>query len=490
MEKPDRRGIVTSESLSPVAFINGKWRQPGSHALCRLRNPSHWKKEIGRVPLASPADVKAAAAAAKSAGPKWANAPEKTRKKLLLDWASRLLDFKAPFAAAMALEIGKPVSLAEEEVMFAVRLLLEAVRLPENAETGSDADFPRRGDFAVRRGPLGVVGLITPWNNPLAIPVGKIAPALLFGNSVVWKPAALAPRTSILVLETLRKAACPEGVVNLTFGEKDTAHHLVLNPDVRAVSFTGSWKSGLEVARLCSSRPIPVQLELGGNNASLIMPDGDIEEAARTLAVSAFSFSGQRCTAPRRFIVHRAVRRIFEEALVAAVRSLRIGLPSDRETQVGPLISRRKQKEMEALVQKSVGAGAKILCGGSIPARWKEGCWFEPTVLASVDPELPVVQEESFGPVAVLETARDIHRAIRLLNAVPQGLVASLFSKDPSCQRLFLEKAECGVLKLNQTTLGVRPEAPFGGWKASGLGPFEHGCSDREFYTRIQTLYG
>jgi acyl-CoA reductase-like NAD-dependent aldehyde dehydrogenase len=487
MKKGSLARASPSEPLFAVAFIQGKWWPAGMHPLRVLRNPSKWKEKIGRVPLASKPEIAAAARAADAAQPDWAKASEKTRKKLLLDWASRLLSVRAELVASMALEIGKPVSLGEEEVMFCLRLLQETAR---SLEIDSSLTFPPASTFAVRRGPVRIVGLITPWNNPLAIPVGKLAPAIGYGNAVVWKPAVLAPRTASIILQTLQAAGCPDGLVNMISGEKEAARHLILSPEIQAISFTGSCKAGLAVAGLAARRLKPVQLELGGNNAALIMPDCDVEKAATELAASAFSFSGQRCTAPRRFIVHRAKQKVFKDVLTAAVLSLQLGPPSDPETWVGPLISRDKQHKMRDLVKSSLERGAKILCGGTIPESWKVGCWFQPTVVLSSASDLDVIQEESFGPVATLQVARDINHALELLNSVPQGLVASLYSKDPICQRLFLEKADCGVLKLNQTTLGVRPDAPFGGWKASGLGPFEHGHGDREFYTRIQTLYG
>ena len=487
MKNDSRAGKSSAGPLFPVAFIQGRWRPARGRPVRELRNPSRWRDKIGRVPLASPADAAAAVKAAIPAQEDWAKTSGRTKKKLLLDWASRLLDLKAELAGAMALEIGKPVTLGEEEVEFALRLLLETARVLEEDPGLSPAGEPA---FALLRRPVGVIGLITPWNNPLAIPVGKMAPALGYGNAAVWKPAVQAPRTATLILETLHTVGCPSGLVNMIFGEKEAAKHMISNPEVQAVSFTGSRKAGLIVAGLAARRPKPVQLELGGNNAALVMPDCDLEKAARELAAAAFSFSGQRCTAPRRFIVHKDARSRFQEALAAAVQSLRLGLPSDPATQVGPLISREKQREMRDLIENSLAGGAKILCGGSTPAQWKEGCWFEPTVVMSAAPDLPVVREESFGPVTVLQTAEDIGQAIEILNGVSQGLVASLYSEDPAYRRLFLEKAQCGVLKLNQTTLGVRPDAPFGGWKASGLGPFEHGLQDREFYTRLQTLYG
>ena len=234
----------------------------------------------------------------------------------------------------------------------------------------------------------------------------------------------------------------------------------------------------------------PVQLELGGNNAAIIMPDCDLERAAGELAASAFSFAGQRCTAPRRFIVHRDSRKRFTEALLSSIQSLRLGYPRDPLTQVGPVISKKKQREMGNIVETSLVEGAKLLCGGKVPDGLESGCWFEPTLLYAPKNNISLIREESFGPVTVLQVARNIDQALALLNGVTQGLVACLYSGDRDSRERFLERAACGGLKLNQTTLGVRADAPFGGWKASGLGPPEHGVWDRDFYTLFQTIYG
>jgi len=262
-------------SLFAVAFIQGTWRPAGIHPVRVLRNPSKWNERIGRVPLASKAEIAAAARAADTAQRQWAKTSAKTRKKLLLDWASRLLSRRAELVAAMALEIGKPVSLGEEEVMFSLQLLQE---IASSLEIESCLNFPQRGAFAVSRGPVGVIGLITPWNNPLAIPLGKLAPAIGYGNTMVWKPAVLAPRIATIILQTLHAAGCPDGLVNMISGEREAARHLVLSPEIKAISFSGSCKAGLTVAGLAARQPKSVQLELGGNNAALVMPDCDIEK--------------------------------------------------------------------------------------------------------------------------------------------------------------------------------------------------------------------
>jgi acyl-CoA reductase-like NAD-dependent aldehyde dehydrogenase len=473
--------------VHPVGNIRGDWLAATDHGLWEQRNPSKWDKVLGLVPLSSRMEVASAVAASRSAQVDWRRVSRGSRSELLVAWATKLAERETDFASLMALELGKPVGVGHDEVRFAVELLHETASIvaKERHFTGDDPS-----SFHTRFCPLGVVGVITPWNNPIAIPVGKLGPAIAFGNGVVWKAALQAPGTTRLVLETLFEAGAPNGLVNLLFGGVETARHLILRSEVQAISLTGSCATGREAARLCARFPKPFQAELGGNNAAIVMPDADVERAAQDLAIAAFSFSGQRCTATRRFIVHQDIRKGFIEALVASINALKLGDPLDVETHVGPVISRKKQIGLEDLVKAAASGDARILCGGRIPAEWEFGCWFEPTLLVTPEPTLSVVQEETFGPVAVLQTAKDLDDALSLLNGVPHGLVASLYSEDPAGQRRFLEEADAGILKLNLPTLGAAPGAPFGGWKASGVGPPEHGVWDQVFYTRPQALYG
>jgi acyl-CoA reductase-like NAD-dependent aldehyde dehydrogenase len=470
-----------------VGNVRGKWLSATDHTLWEHRNPAKWEQVLSLIPLASGAEVKAATAAAKGAQSEWQHVSPKSKAKLLEAWTAKLEEQGAEFARLMALEVGKPVSLGLDEVRFALDLLRVTASLAGREEAWVDCGEDR---IRARRCPLGVVGIITPWNNPVAIPVGKLGPAIAFGNGVVWKAANHAPCTARLVMETLLQAGLPRGLVNVLFGGAETGRQLVRQPEVVGISLTGSCTTGREVASLCAAFPKFLQAELGGNNAAIVMPDSDIERAARELTLAAFSFSGQRCTATRRFIVHQAVRNRFEETLLSCIDSLRLGDPGDPGTDVGPVLSREKQGNLRDLVEEACLKGAKLLCGGKVPTQWEFGCWFEPTLLDSQDPSLRVVQEETFGPIAVLQTVRDMAEALQRLNSVPHGLAASLYSNHPTDQRLFLEGAKCGTLKLNQSTLGVGPEAAFGGWKGSGLGPPEHGIWDLEFYTRPQALYG
>jgi acyl-CoA reductase-like NAD-dependent aldehyde dehydrogenase len=473
--------------IQPVGHIAGSWLQATRHALWEHRNPAKWDEVLDLIPLASREDVACAAAAADKAQYTWRHVAPEARAELLMSWASKLAEQEAALADIMAHEIGKPIAIGHDEVRFAIKLL-HATASVAAEERGWKVCG--NNQIHARGCPAGVVGIITPWNNPIAIPVGKVGPAIAFGNGVVWKAALQPLRTTKLVLETLVEAGLPSGLVSVIFGGAETAKNLIFQPQNGRISFTGSCAAGKEVAKLCARFAKPLQAEMGGNNGAIIMPDTDVERSAQELALAAFSFAGQRCTATRRFIVHEAIRMPFEDALRVSIKSLQIGDPRDPATQVGPVISRGKQTGLRHLVAESLARGARVVCGGNIPSEWESGCWFQPTVLDAPGSTLSVVQEETFGPIAVLQTAKDLDDALRLLNAVPQGLIASLYSQDRICQERFLEEAESGVLKLNEPTVGVQPDAPFGGWKASGLGPPEHGTWDLEFYLRVQALYG
>ncbi len=483
MIKPAR---ITLSHIIPPANIRGTWARFASHPLRVNRNPSHWPEVLSAVAVASSREVRSAAEAASETQRSWEESSLTERIQVLKTWLSNLKKKQNELAELMCAEVGKPFTQGLEEVRFAKKLLQATISLLE--DEGLLQSRVEKGIF-VRRRPLGVVGIITPWNNPVAIPVGKLGPAIGFGNAVLWKPALRASRTSTAVLESLGETGIPAGLVNFVFGERETARRVIMHSLVRAISFTGSNASGSEVARLCGRLMKPVQLELGGNNGCLVMADSEVGRAARDLAVSAFSFAGQRCTAPRRFIVHKDVYEPFRQALVRFVSALRLGNPSEPQTQVGPVISRKKQLDLRRIVQKALQQGAKLLLGGNVPGGLESGCWFEPTVIEVPHHNLSIVQEETFGPIAVLQAARDLDEALQFLNGVRHGLIASLYSQAEDVQRRFLEEATCGVLKFNRTTLGVAPGAPFQGWKASGLGPSKHGCGDIEFYLKLQTIY-
>lgn len=445
------------------------------------RNPADWSEVLDEVPVGCARDVAVAVDAARRAVA-WDSTPLAARAARLEGWRVALDAARDDLVGSLVRDVGKPVVEARAEFDYAMSLLRHAIGALEIEE------LPRsRARLRVRHRPVGVVALVTPWNNPLAIAVGKLAPALGYGNTVVWKPALPGTRIARRVHETLRAAGLGEMVAVLT-GDGDTGRLLTQCPEVDAVSFTGSVAAGRQVAAACATTGKALQAELGGNNAALVMGNVDAQAVARELAGAVFSFSGQRCTAVRRIIVEKPVRDEFEAALVEATHALRVGDPHKEEVRVGPLISRERQARMAALL--SLRSGGRIACGGTVPPALARGCWFEPTIVAGPDPSSTLVREESFGPVAVLLEADDLDHALALCNGVDHGLLAAIFSADPRQHERFLAEARAGILAINQARPAFDAAAPFGGWKRSGHGPPEHGRWDREFYARAQAVYG
>ncbi len=428
------------------------------------RNPSCWDEIVAEVPLASADDVAGACETAARVTP--GSSPE-----ILGAWAAILEDRQEEIANLLAREIGKPVRDGRLEVLLAAAFA--------RAAAGIDRDEDPH------LGPHGVVGLITPWNNPVAIPVGKLAPALAFGNRVVWKAAVEAPGAARAVLDALRDAGLPDRNVRLLFGGPETARALIDHPIAAAISLTGSVATGRAAAVRCARAGKPLQAELGGNNAAVVLDDCDLERTAPAMARAAFSFSGQRCTATRRFVVQRGILDAFQRAFVAAVESLCVGDPHAEGTDIGPLVSRLHRDAVSASLE-----GVELLCGGKIPAGLEQGCWLRPAVVVGQEPGSRLAQEETFGPVALVLPADDLDDALVIANGVEHGLAATLYSSAAANRRRFAEAIEAGVVKLTPGPFVIDPSAPFGGWKASRLGPPEHGRWDREFYTRPQALYG
>jgi acyl-CoA reductase-like NAD-dependent aldehyde dehydrogenase len=330
------------------------------------------------------------------------------------------------------------------------------------------------------------VSLITPWNNPVYIPLGKLAPALAYGNAVVWKPAPAAGEIS------RELAGMFDGLpVAVVEGGREAAFAAMSEPEVDAVTITGSSAAGFSAQEVCARRRIPLQAELGGNNAAIVWPDADLAYAAREIADGAFAQAGQRCTANRRLIVHRDCRDELLELILSETEALPWGDPRDERTKVGPLVDAEERERVAQLVARAGDDVDLIVPHGTEPPAVEgfDGAWYPPTIALCDEPTSEIVQQESFGPVLVIQAAADWDQAMRLLNGVPQGLVAALFSSSPELAKRFLREARAGVLKLGRSTADAEVDVPFGGWKASGIGPPEHGDFDLDFYTRPQAVY-
>ena len=450
------------------------------------RSPRQLTETLFAVPVSGAAEAASASSAAKEAGEAWRKIPHEERVKRLSRLAE-ILDATAPaLARELAVDVGKPLTQGEAETRRAATLLRQAAaqRIDGLRECGPDSQS--------RRVPLGVVAVITPWNNPIAIPWGKIGPALVLGNSVVWKPAPAATRLALRTLEAAYEAGLPDGLVNLVAGDHRTAAAVMSDPGVDAVSLSGSSLAGWTAQEICARRRIPLQAELGGNNAAIVWEGADLPKAAALVASGAFSFAGQRCTANRRAVVDARFFDEFLELLTAAVAALSWGDPLDPATEIGPLVSEEARDRIAAAVERASTSGARILAPRAYLAETLSaaGAYYPPTIIVGAAHESEMVQEEAFGPLLVLERARGFDEALELANGVRQGLVAALFSGPGSWRERFYRGAQAGVVKWNASTADADAFAPFGGWKSSGVGPPEHGPGNTEFYARLQAIYG
>lgn len=417
---------------------------------------------------------------AKQAWFNWRLTPRAERKALLTRWKQELILQTDALVSLLCDEINKPKMEAQAEVQRAIAHLDYTL-----GQNNHDVENVTR----IKQCSGGCYAVITPWNNPVAIPVSKIAPALYYGNTVIWKPAEHAPLLAQALLQTLLRAGADEGLVKILTGDKYTARELIQHAHVSAVTITGSIETGRSIAALCHQLEKPLQAELGGNNACIIMDDVDLKTVMTDLVLSAFSFAGQRCTAIRRFIVHINIAEKFEKLLLAEISHLIIGHPHHAQTQMGPLISERQLQRIKREVAAAIAMGARLLCGGQELEGLGQGHWYAPTLLTHVAAHFPIVRQESFGPIAVIQIAHDIEHAVNLANDVPHGLLACLLTDNAAAKTYFEEHIEAGILKFVPGPLQVLPDMPFGGWKASQIGPPEHGEWDKHFYTRPQAIY-
>ncbi len=441
----------------------------------------------GEAPEADEADeagerVRAAALGCRAAAAGWSELRPAARADVL-ERAADLLEPQADgLAEAMALQIGKPVRYGVLEVVRAAQMLRAIAR-----RAVASAEIEPSAHAELRRRPLGVVAVITPWNNPVYIPLGKLAAALAYGNAVLWKPAPAAHAISERVAATLHSAGLPAGLLGLVAGARGEAQLAMSDPAVDGVSMTGSMLAGFAAQEACARRRIPLQAELGGNNAALVWADADIEHAAREIAEGAFALAGQRCTANRRVVVEHTRHAELLEALEREAAAMPWGDPRDAATRVGPMLGVEQRDRLAELLARTGLAG--IVPHGRTAVEGLDAAWYPPTIVCCDDPANELVQRETFGPVLVVQRARDWPEALALVNGVSQGLAAALFSRSPELAARFLEEADAGIVKLNRSTADAEVDVPFGGWKASAVGPPEHGSFDVDFHTRPQTVY-
>jgi acyl-CoA reductase-like NAD-dependent aldehyde dehydrogenase len=474
-----RHALLATE---PACFIAGEWSDGGGERFSSVSPTA--LDEVVAVRSADAEDVTAAVAAARAAAPGWSRLAPVERQDGLLEVASRLESRSQEFVALVVEEVGKPLREAREEVDRTVDIVrYHAV----SALDPSGATIPNpqgRAFVFTDREPVGTVGLITPWNFPVAIPLWKLAPALALGNTVILKPAP--PATGIALRLATLFSHLPPGVFNLVPGEAATGQHLARS-DLDGLSFTGSSAVGRVVAAAALDRGVRFQAEMGGKNASVVLADADLERAADVVARAAMGFAGQKCTATSRVIVEEPVADPFIDALVARLEALTVGSPADEETDVGPLIAPAAVARVAGFVERAVAEGGEVAVGGR-PVTTLGPSFYEPTLVLDARPESEAAQTEIFGPVLVTLRARDADDALELANSVEYGLAAAVFTRSLEQGLRFGRTLAAGIVRVNGPTPGVVFNAPFGPRGHSGIGLPEQGKAAREFFTLERTV--
>ncbi len=479
---------VTAEPVQLRSCIAGQWID-GRETVLDL-NPSRPDDVIAEVALADEAVARDAVAAAAAAFDGWRRTPAPQRGEILRR-AGDLLDRRADEVGhGLAREEGKTVAEAVGETRRAAAIL----RYYAGQTLEPDGDtYPSHFSETLlytRREPLGVVVAITPWNFPLAIPAWKIAPAIAYGNTVVWKPAELVPLTSVAFLQALDDAGLPRGVLNLVLGRgSQIGETIVSAPETAAVSFTGSNAVGDRLRVTAAAHSKKLQLELGGKNPAVVLADADLDFAAEQVARGAFLSAGQKCTATSRVIVEDAVLDDFLERLVARAETWVVGDALDEATQVGPLASQAQLDTVLSYLEVAGDEQGEMRAGGGRPEGLGGGYFVRPTVVTGLPAGSRVASEEIFGPVAAVLPAESYDHALALANDTPFGLTAALFTRDLSRALSFAESVRAGVVKINQESAGLEFHLPFGGTKGSSSGTREQGKTARDFYTEWKTVY-
>ena len=473
-------------------FIGGQWVGARAGATFENRNPADTSDLVGTFAKSDRDDTREAIAAARAAQPKWAAVPAPKRGEVLYR-AAQILESRADqVAREMTREEGKTLPEARGEVGRTINIL--RFFGGEGAHFGGQ-HMPSERDrvfIQTRRRPLGVVGLITPWNFPIAIPAWKTAPALVAGNAVVLKPSDLAPLCALRLVEALSEAGVTPGALNLVTGPgSKVGAEIVENVDIRAISFTGSEGTGGGIAVEAAKRRARVQLEMGGKNPTIVLADADIPDAVNVVVNAAFFSTGQRCTATSRVIVEEGILDRFTAALVERTRALKVGNGLEAGIEIGPSIDEKQLATVLDYVGVGSGEGAKVLCGG---ARLDEGAYARgyfssPAVLAGVTPAMRVAQEEIFGPVLAVMPATSLDHAIEVANGIRFGLSAGICTRSLTSAYEFLNRIDVGLAMVNLPSAGVEYHVPFGGSKQSSLGMREQGAVAVDFYSEIQTAY-
>lgn len=468
-------------------LVGGEWHET-AQSLANV-NPSDLSDVIGHAALGTRADIDAAIDAAHAAAPGWAGSTPQQRFDVLDFIGSEILARRQELGRLLSREEGKTLAEGIGEAARAGQIFKffagEALR-----QRGERLASVRPGvEVEITRFPLGVVGLITPWNFPLAIPAWKIAPALAYGNAVVLKPAELVPASAHALAEIIARSGLPEGVFNLVFGPgREIGAALVEDARVAAISFTGSVATGRGIARACAAGLKKFQLEMGGKNPMVVLDDADLDLAVEASLNGAFYSTGQRCTASSRLIVTEGVHDRFVAALGERMAALRVGHALEPETQIGPVVDARQLAQNERYLQIARDEGGRLL-GGERLSRATEGFFMAPALVLDTTNAMRINREEVFGPVASVIRVKDYEAALAVANDTEFGLSAGICTTSLKHAAHFRAHAQAGMVMVNLPTAGVDYHVPFGGTKGSSFGPREQGSHAAEFYTSVKTGY-
>jgi len=487
------RTVMTDVAAPPkfCNFIAGEWCESTSGATFESRNPADTRDVIGRFQQGTAADVAMAVSAAWTARPMWQRTPAPKRGEILYAFGALMAEHKERLARAMTREMGKVLSEARGDVQEGIDIAY--LMAGEGRRMFGDtvpSELPDKWAMSIRQ-PIGIAGIITPWNFPMAIPCWKIMPALIAGNVVIFKPSSDTPHCATLLVELMAEAGVPPGVVNLVTGTGgEVGDAIVANRDVSVISFTGSSTTGRQIAENAGRQLKRLSLELGGKNGVVVLKDADLDLAAEGILWSAFGTTGQRCTACSRVIVERDVLEPLLERLETRARKLRLGSGLDETTDVGPLINAGAVDKVGSYVD--IGRTEAELVIGGAPARdgvLAHGHFFEPTIFSDVRPMDRIGQEEIFGPVLAVIPVADYTAAMTALNQTRYGLSSSIYTRDVNVAFKAMRDFETGIVYVNAGTTGAETHLPFGGWKETGNGHREAGHAALDTFTEWKSIY-
>ena len=473
-------------------LINGKWVDAKSGQVFEDRNPANWDEVVGTFPKSTKEDVDDAVKAARTAFDKWRLVPAPKRGDIMKIVGDIMVSRKEEIARLMTREMGKVLTETRGDVQEGIDTAYYAASEGRRLfGRTAPSELPNKFNMAIRV-PVGVAGIVTPWNFPMAIPTWKIFPALVAGNTVVFKPASDTPATATVLIEILLEAGIPEGVVNIVHGGgSEVGMAIVDHPDVDLISFTGSTNVGKKISEVASKTLKRVSLELGGKNAQIVMDDADLNLALDGVLWGAFGTTGQRCTATSRLLLHEKVYDKFMSMLVDRTQKLRLGDGLKETTEVGPCVNEGQRKTVQSYVEIGLKEGAKILVGGENATGdgLGKGWFYKPTVFTDVMPEMRIAKEEIFGPVLSVIKIKSLEEGIKVLNNTIYGLSSSIYTQNVNSAFRAIRDVKAGITYINAPTIGAEAHMPFGGVKQTGNGHREGGWTVFDFFTEWKTVY-